>query len=326
MRYHDHVPSRAWAGFLSTTGVSLIASTAVAQDTATIGAATALFDEASKLMEERKYAAACPKLARSQELAPSGGTLLALAACYEKNEQLASAWVKYKEAAARASEARKPDAERAALDAAARLEPRLSKVAVHVTPAADVPGLVVRRDGKPLSRAEWGVLVPLDPGAHFFDATAPGKRSWSGRVNLGLSASTKTLLVPLLEDEEVAGVPVGAGEVAPPGRAQRAAAIALGLIGLAGLATGSIFGLRAASKNSEASKHCRDDTRCDAEGIRLDQQGRDAGTVSTIAFVVGGVALAGGAVLLLTAPSGASTSVGVRGTANGLWLSAGGSF
>src|SRR6185295_17368753 len=81
-------------------------------------AATALFDEGLKLMDQGNYSEACPKLAKSQELAPSGGTLLNLARCYEKNGQHASAWLRYKDAASRASSAKKRDMEKLASEAA----------------------------------------------------------------------------------------------------------------------------------------------------------------------------------------------------------------
>src|SRR6516225_7921635 len=84
-------------------------------------AATALFDEGRKLMAERRWAEACPKLAESERLAPSGGTLLNLADCYEHTGQTASAWAAWKDAAARANAAGKSDVEKSALARAAAL-------------------------------------------------------------------------------------------------------------------------------------------------------------------------------------------------------------
>src|SRR5215472_1302913 len=69
-----------------------------AQQASTEVAAQALFEEGKRLMSEGKYREACAKLADSERLDPGAGTLLNLAACYEKNAQTASAWSTYVEA------------------------------------------------------------------------------------------------------------------------------------------------------------------------------------------------------------------------------------
>jgi hypothetical protein len=56
----------------------LLPRVARADETSRIAAATLLFDEGIKAMDAGRLDEACPKLAKSQTLAPSGGTLLAL--------------------------------------------------------------------------------------------------------------------------------------------------------------------------------------------------------------------------------------------------------
>jgi hypothetical protein len=46
--------------------------------------------------------------------------------------------------------------------------------------------------------------------------------------------------------------------------------------------------------------------------LNLTDDAKSAATVSTIAFIAGGVALAGGIVLWLTAPSSSSSTTGLR--------------
>src|SRR5580692_8190115 len=55
-------------------------------------AADALYDEAGKLMAQKRWAEACPKLEASQKLDPGIGTLLRLGYCYMYEGKTASAW------------------------------------------------------------------------------------------------------------------------------------------------------------------------------------------------------------------------------------------
>src|SRR5260221_7367617 len=191
----------------------LTPAAAYAQGTGEKAAATQLFDEAVALMEKGKFGDACPKLAKSQQIAANGGTLLALADCYEKNGQFASAWVALKEAADRAAAAKRPDAEKSALDAAKRLEPKISKLTVDVPPRAAVEGLVLKRDGKPMIQAEYGIAVPLDPGPHTIEASAPGRKPWSSQLSFDATASAKSVTVPVLDFDPNAA---HADETSPP--------------------------------------------------------------------------------------------------------------
>ena len=303
--------------------LALGAPKAEAQEATTTGTATVLFDEAVVLMDRGKFAEACPKFARSNELSPNGGTLFALAECYERSGRIASAWVTYKEAAIRAAAAKRGDAEKRAMESAERLAPNVSKLVVHVSPAQAVDGLTVELDGRTVDRAEWGIATPIDPGTHKLRFSAPGRVAAVRDVVFDGRATQKTLAVPELERAPVAAAAVL--RPAPPrGGTQRLLGLVVGGVGLAGVAVGTVFGLQASSKNDDASTHCRGNL-CDAEGIRLDAQGRDDATISTIAFIAGGALAVGGVVLFLTAPSGSEkssstlqgASVGVRAGAGG---------
>jgi hypothetical protein len=291
----------------------LVSHRASAQPSASAtGAAVALFDEGRRLMDQGNYAEACPKLARSQQVAPNGGTLFVLADCYEKNGQHASAWVTYKEAAARAVSAGKTDAERLALDAVNAITPSVTWVTLEVT---DTEGLAVLRDGEEVARPEWGVAMPLDPGVHRFEARARGKKTWSSDVHVTAAGQRLRVDVPKLEADVArsTGGPVEAGSSS--WGTQRLVGLGIAGAGVAGLVVGTIFGLRASSKNDEAASHCVGDKYCDGDGLRLDDEGRSAGAVSTVAFIAGGAALATGAIVFLTAPpgrpsDGASASAG----------------
>lgn len=311
--------SRTLAVVLTGAALVLVAPDVGAQEATTTGTATVLFDEAIALMDRGKLAEACPKLARSNELSPNGGTLFALAECYERSGRVASAWVTYKEAAIRAAAAKRADAEKRATESAERLAPNVSKLVVSVPPSAAVDGLTIELDGRAVARAEWGVATPIDPGPHKLRLSAPGRLITTRDVVFDRVGTLKTIAVSELERAPVAAAPVPAAEGAPRGGTQRVLGLAMAGVGLAGVALGTVFGLQASSKNDDAAAHCNGNL-CDAEGIRLDKQGRDAATISTISFIAGGALAAGGLVLFLTAPSGRekpstglqSASLGVR--------------
>jgi hypothetical protein len=295
-------------------------------------AATALFDDGRKLMSQHRYAEACPKLAESQRLAPSGGTLINLAQCYEYSGQTASAWEAWKDAAARASSAGKDDAEKSALRHATALEPSLAKLTIAVDPASDVAGLEVKRDGTLLGHAEFGVPIPVDPGAHIVAASAPQKKAWSTTVNVAPKETGAQVTVSMADDAApgvaaaplaapvavgVTDLPSKAAEPTPAGSngsTQRTLGWVTAGAGVVGIAIGSVFGLDAKSKNDEATNQdgCSGAT-CkgpnSAQGAAASSEASSAATASTIAFIVGGVALAAGVVILLTAPSGHAVQV-----------------
>lgn len=309
------------------------APTARAQGGSSDVAATALFDEGRKLMAAHDYAAACPKLAESQRLAPSGGTLFNLAECYEKAGQTASAWVAWKDTAARANAAGKADVEQKALARAAALEPTLAKLTIAIDPGSDVAGLTVKRDGVPVGHAEFATAIPVDPGTHKVEASAPGKNPFSGTVDVAAKQANATITVKMTDaPAESAGAAVTPPPPPPPinnpppppptpqpegssWSTQKTLALVAGGVGIVGVGVGSVFGLQAKSKNDEAlqPQNCRSSTQCTQHGLDLTNDAKSAATLSTVAFAVGAVALAGGVVLWVTAPTGSPTT-GMRVT------------
>jgi hypothetical protein len=166
----------------------------------------------------------------------------------------------------------------------------------------DLAAVQLTMDGRPLAE-RVGAALTLDPGPHTFTFEAQG-----------LPAVTKTLvLVEGVKDRSevvVLGAPPPpptpptppAAETAPPGGrgdAQRTIGFVVAGVGIAGVAVGSVFGLMASSKWNTAQADNSSSDEQSASGLA---------TASTIAFVAGGVAVAAGAVLWLTAPSGRVTA------------------
>ena len=302
------------------------ATPAHADDASAVAAATVLFDEGVKLMDSGRAEEACPKLARSQALAPSGGTLQVLAECYEKTGKLASAWITFREVASRAASAGKRDAEASAVERANRLEPQLPRLTITVPAASKTSGLEVRRDGVVLKDAELGVPVPADPGPHVISATAPHMKPFKKTVTTR-ARETLDFPIPTLAPETVEMNGAGASspdngttepphEETPTGNAQRGIGLGVAGVGVASLIVGGVFGMLAKSKNDEAldPKNCPTATQCNATGISLTDAAKSRALISTILVVVGGAAVVGGGILFFTAPRQKSGMASLRVT------------
>ena len=296
--------------------MALVTCPARAQDTSRVAAATVLFDEGIRAMDAGHLDEACLKLVKSQELAPSGGTLLAIGDCYERSGRIASAWVAFREAASRAVAAGKVDAETNALGRAARLEPRLPRMTVRLKePAKDIE---VRRDGILLMPGELDIPTPIDPGRHTIRAKAPGAEEWTRAVDVTEAAPVVVDVPSLVPLTPVARRPDGAipgggdpGPSAPPsnepgsGGTQRVIGLVVAGSGLLLLGVGAVFAVLARKTDDRAEEHCerQDIRRCTDQGLSLIDDAKSQALVSTVVVAVGATALAGGVVLVLTAPS-----------------------
>jgi hypothetical protein len=319
-----------------------------AQSSSDQAAAEALFDQGRALMAAGQHSTACPKFVESERLDPAPGTLLNLATCYEKNGQIASAWVTFKEAATAARKADQPERARMAHDKVAELEPNLPTLTIVVPPVADRPDLQIRRDGEIVGRPEWGTPIPVDPGTHSVEASGPGLKTWQGSAAVAGPSVKASVEVPVLEaapaaepapgepkpsqpiSRPLAPAPIAEGvetatPSAAPGSTQRAIAWVVGGVGLAGIAVGGIFGGIALSNKTSGSSHCVGSGVCDQDGFNSMQNSRRAATVSDIAFSAGGALLLTGLVLVVTAPRRGSTTatIAIGPVSLGSWATGG---
>jgi hypothetical protein len=160
--------------------------------------AEALYRQARDLMAAGKFDEACPKFAESQRLDPATGTLLNLAACHERQGKLATAWLEYSDAQMAARRDAREDRVEYARARAHELEPRLSRLTLSLAPGADEPALEIELDGASVGRAVVGAPTPVDPGRHTVRVSAPGKKPWSGSIEIG-PAEQQSLVIPVLE-------------------------------------------------------------------------------------------------------------------------------
>jgi hypothetical protein len=256
------------------------------------GAAELLDSEATSLMQEHRYAEACPKLAESDRIQPGTGVLLRLALCYELSGRTASAWASFREAAGRAHRVGDESVAELASRRAEGLEPRLAKLVVRLSGDSYPMPVDVRLDGSPLAASTLGVEVPIDPGPHTLKAVAAGRRSFVKTFSVAVGGGVTAIAVELPP------------ELAPGGPSpRRTAAIAAGGVGLACVAVGSILGIAAMSNWNRAKSECtRGTSGCSREALDLQSTVNNEALGSTVAFTAGAVGIAAGAVLWLTSP------------------------
>lgn len=278
--------------------------------------AATLLAEGRRLMAAGNFTEACPKIAESQSQAPSPMTAMTLASCYQKAGKLATAWATYRAAADSASSENKKKIAATAKRLSDGLEPKLSRLRIKVE---DGSGVTVQCDGEAVQESDLGTPVPRDGGGHDIEASAAGKKTWKKHVELAESGQTLEVDVPRLQSETPE--PVSSSESSPTsdnessagsdstsrgpsrGTTQRIVGVAIGGLGVAAAALGAYAGLHANSTYNDAIGACGGSTACTSpNGLSLRNSASTWATVSTVSFVIGGAALAGGAVLFFTAP------------------------
>jgi hypothetical protein len=283
----------------------LLPGTARAQRTTSTAEVT--FQQGLDRFEALDYAGALPLFRQALQNSGSPNARLYVARCLRELGRLPEAYDETRQVARDAAERSKVDKRFASTRAAAasdlaELERRVGRIVV-VIPSAE-PGLEVSLDGTRLTEQRLGESapdspIPVEPGEHTLTAAAPHKALWSQRLRVETGSPTRVTIPPLATPPSL-----------PPRRVDpqpRAAVtestgtspwllVGLGTIAGAGATLGTVFGIRALGKDSEASDHCRDRV-CDQQGIDLHDTAQGSATVSTIAFGIGVAAVVTGAVV-----------------------------
>ena len=119
----------------------------------------------------------------------------------------------------RASRLGQKDREKFARARAKALEPKLLRTTLAV--ANPPEGLVLKLDGKELPSDAWGSPIPLDPGEHSLEATAPGKKPWTSSFVATAENPNRRVVVPVLEAKDIA--PSNPPGIEQPGSAPQVA-------------------------------------------------------------------------------------------------------
>lgn len=159
-----------------------------------------LFDDGRRLLATGKIAEACAAFDASQRLDPLITTELNVAACYERNGQLATAWAAYQEAERMARAQGDARWEKVATSHAQHLAPRVSRLTISVPPAARIAGLEVLQDNEPLDPALWDHASPVDGGSYTIAARAPGHAPWSTTATIQRERDAQTIVIPALAE------------------------------------------------------------------------------------------------------------------------------
>ncbi len=295
----------------------LVAPRAHAQSAGDKAAAEALFDEGKRLVDAGKLTDACPKFEESQRLDAGLGTMLYLADCYERAGRSASAWATFREAAAVARSSGQADREAIARGRAEALEPKLHRLALRIE--GDGEGMAVERievaSGRrePLSRATWGVALPIDPGSYRITASAPGKASWSSNLVVPPESGTQTVVIPALAAgaPPPSAAPPASEPAAPRGdegdktwSTQHWVGLGIGAVGVVGLGVSGALALVAVGKNGDANDLCGEGsaTCTTQDGVDASDDARGMGNAATGALVAGAVLTTIGVIVFAAAP------------------------
>ncbi len=316
-----------WIGSLLVSA-ALCASPAWAQpiDDQVRIAARALADEGFAFYGQGKYSDALERFDRADALVNAPTVKLLAARTLEKLGRLVEAAERYRSITILQFDDKAPDAFRDAQDTAAKelaaLTPRIPTIEL-VVEGAGAQAATVTLDGKVFPRALIGVKTPLNPGVHRVEADTPmSSATLDLKVDEKQAARAVLALKPKAAAEGSGDVvtPPVRGEVPKktPGSTQRILSyVAFGvgggftILGIAAYASGL-------GTVSEMKVFCdeRQNTpdRCTPNKEETDEPVGPLGyktlrdsvetkyALTVTGFVVGGVGLATGLVLLLTAP------------------------
>lgn len=326
---------RLRAGVLSA-GLLALSARAVAQpsagERAEASRAHALDEQGTRLMDEGRYAEACPKLEQSARAAAGTGVLLRLALCFEKLGKTASAWRTYLGAEELARTTGQAKVAELAARRAAAIAASVPRLQVRV-PEALSEAALVQLDGRAVAEVVWRGAFAVDPGSHELAVSAPGQRRFETEFEATPGSQVVIAVQFVPAPPPVSSAQAAHGSAREPrgssarsraarpdasSRRARAAAqpeplergwtmrhtatVTAHGVGLSGFIVGSVFGLSALANIGQAQERCPERVNCDDESMRLQEEAGEDATWSTVGFAVGGAGVIAGAILWWTLP------------------------
>jgi hypothetical protein len=295
--------------------------------------ARALATEGAQAFNDGRFKEAVDLFIKAESLMHAPPHLLFMARAHAKLGQFVKAREAYMKIVKEPLAPNAPQAFRDAQTAAElerkQVEPHIGRLIVKVEGAESAKDLSVTIDGQPFPVVLLGVPQPTDPGDHTIAASATGFKAAPVSVSLkdaGQGAATVKMEV----DNSVP--PAGATPAAPGGGdtlvstspsgappsdsgASGSNGMRIGSyvgfgVGAVGIALGTVFVLKSASKRADADTaaaalEARCGKLCDADSAdaknvaNLDDQARSAQTLGIVGYVVGGLGVATGVTLFV---------------------------
>lgn len=275
-------------------------------------AAGGLADKGFEQFEAADYKASIEFFQQAEEKCHSPRLLVFLGLAHARSGKLLRARELFQQAADEPITPRSPASFREAQVEARKeleaLKPRIPVLQVTLS-GASASEAQVTLDGEAADAEELQRGRELDPGRHTLVVEAPGIDPTERRLILRESVVERIEIV--LRTAEAPPPPPPPDEGGPP----LAPIIAFGL-GAVGVGVGVVTGVMSSSAVSDIKSRC-DGNQCLRSDAPAADRAETLGNVSTAAFILGGVGLAAGAVLLVLRPGedeDGGAPVSARGT------------
>jgi len=297
----------------------LALSAVIADASAGPDEAARLFREGRAAMKAEDYASAAEKLARSQQLDPSPGTLLNLALCEEKLGQLGKAWTHIQAVleVLPPGDPRRPIAE----EKAGALKVRVPWIVLELDDSV-ADNATIQLDDRRLQPPELSHPIAVDPGRH--------------KVTVSTATGTTEEVVDISEGETKdvhlnvnKSNPIGTTDTVDSGSGSPTGAYILLGVGAAGVLTGSYLWLELNKKQDTVDNNCDAAKQCNDRGLTAAEDGKSLAPIYAGAWIVGAVGLATGTYFLLSSddkPGETGTRVGAAPLPGGACVGAAGRF
>ena len=254
------------------------------------------FERGRKLMRQGNFAGAIHELRASMDIVASPNARLLAARCLRKSDRLVEAYAEFGRTSVEARELRTADpryarAEQEALRERSELQQQLGFI--HVTVLHATGDSQLRVAGELIRRAAWTEAAPVLPGGVEVEVVTPGRKVVRRKATVGAGERITIDLDTLAL--QVASPPRAAG--AKGGTDYRPWGYAAGALGLAGLGTFAVAGLRSRSIYEQLLEDCGAGP-CPSSRADEVRTGKMLQTTANIGLAVGVVGVVSGATLL----------------------------